>query len=175
MLTAAALAVTVTACGSDEAAGDVRVDPTEVENVIDTAVDRADTATTDLAQALRDNGLQNVAGLVEQIDVEEWIGDKDFTFFAPNDEAFTTLTADETADLLTDPTQILEVLRNHTLAGAVTAAELASATAVDTEAGETIAVTTDADTVQIGDVTVVTTDIEVGGGVIHVVDGFLLP
>jgi len=27
----------------------------------------------------------------------------------------------------------------------------------------------------IGDVVVVTTDIEVGGGVIHVVDGFLLP
>ncbi len=97
-----------------------------------------------------------------------------FTFFAPNDDAFTTLTAEQTAELLTDPSQIVETLRNHTLDTTVTAEDLTSLEQVSTRAGETLDVTVDGDTVMVGDVTAVTNDIEVGDGVIHVVDGFLI-
>ena len=138
-------------------------------------VEEVDQASEDLAQALRDNGLENIAGLVEQVDVAELTGDEDFTFFAPNDDAFTTLDADEAADLLSDPGQILDVLRNHLLAGTITAEELANLDEVETEAGEQLPVTVDGDVVRVGDVTVVTADIDVAGGVVHVVDGLLLP
>jgi uncharacterized surface protein with fasciclin (FAS1) repeats len=76
---------------------------------------------------------------------------------------------------LTDPAQILEVLQNHTLADTVAADELVAMQTVETQAGSALEVTTDGDEVRLGDVVVVSTDIEVGGGVIHVVDGLLLP
>ncbi len=185
ILAAGTLIAVLAACGSDDDAavdvgdGTVDVDVTALEgavdSVVDDVVDEADSSSADLAQTLRDNGLDSAAGIVEQIDVAELVGDGEFTFLAPNDEAFTSLSADDMADLLTDPAQILETLRNHSLDGTQTAADLTTESSVDTRAGESLAVTVDGDTVMIGDVTVVTTDIEVGGGVIHVVDGFLLP
>lgn len=171
----AALLLTAAACGSDDTASDFDVDATDVENVIDSVVEQVESAPDDLAQTLRDNGLGTIAGIVEQINLSELFDDEDFTFFAPNDDAFTRLTADQTADLLTDPAQVLDVLRNHTLDERVSADELTSLETVTSEAGESLRVTADGSTVTIGDVSVVATDIEVGGGVIHVVDGLLVP
>jgi len=181
-IAAGTLIAVLAACGSDNAAvdlGDGTVDVTalegDVDSVVDDVDDEADSGSADLAQTLRDNGLESAAGIVDQIDVAELVGDGEFTFLAPNDEAFTSLSADDMADLLSDPAQILETLRNHSLDGTLAATDLTTATSVDTRAGESLPVTVDGDTVMIGDVVVVTTDIEVGGGVIHVVDGFLLP
>ena len=176
MLATVAL-VAVTACGSDGTADDqvVDVDAGQVDDVVDSAVSDVEDTSEELAQTLRDNGLDSIAGVVEQVDVSEWLGDGTFTFFAPNNEAFLGLEAEETADLLTDPAQILDVLRNHTLADTVTAEELTTMETVETEAGSTLEVTTDGDEVRLGDVVIVSTDIEVGDGVIHVVDGLLLP
>jgi uncharacterized surface protein with fasciclin (FAS1) repeats len=181
VMVAAALVASLAACGSDNGdpsndAGEV-IDAGEVAGAADSLVDEAETVdstSADLADTLRANGLESIAGIVDQVDMTEVLGDE-FTFFAPNDEAFTTLGADQTADLLTDPARILDVLRNHTLADTVTSSELAGMETVETEAGETIPVTTDGDVVKFGDVTVVTTDLEVGGGIVHVVDGFLIP
>lgn len=172
----AALVTTLAACGSDDDpidGADVEVITTDVAGAVDSAADEVDDSATDLAQALRDNGLDTAAGIVEQVDVSEFV-DEDFTFFAPSDEAFTTLDADYMADLLADPAMILDVLRNHTLTDTVSAQDLAGLTEVESEAGETLTVTVDGDTVMLDDVTVTSTDIEVGEGVIHVVDGFLI-
>ena len=174
---AAATLLAVSACGSDESADDqlLDVDAGEVDDVVDSAVSEVDETSEDLAETLRDNGLDSIAGVVEQVDVSEWLGDGDFTFFAPNNEAFLGLDADQTAELLTDPAQILDVLRNHTLADTVVADELVDMDTVEIEAGSTLEVSTEGDVVRLGDVVVVSTDIEVGNGVIHVVDGLLLP
>jgi uncharacterized surface protein with fasciclin (FAS1) repeats len=171
----ATLSASLAACGSDD--DNASVDVSEAADVADSLVGEAEdvgSTSADLADTLRANGLESIAGIVDQVDVSEVFGDE-FTFFAPNDDAFTTLGAEQTADLLTDPSRILDVLRNHTLADTVTASELAGMDSVETEAGETISVTSDGDVVRLGDVTVVTTDLEVGGGIVHVVDGFLLP
>lgn len=172
-------ALAFTACGSDD---DATVTDSDVEEAVDDAsaaatdiAEEIDDTAADLETTLRDNGLDSLAGIVEQVDLAEIIGTETFTFFAPNDEAFTTLTAEQTADLLTDPAQIVDTLRNHALESAVVAADLTTMDEVSTAAGETLAVTVDGGTVMVGDVTVVTTDIEVGDGVIHVVDGFLIP
>jgi uncharacterized surface protein with fasciclin (FAS1) repeats len=182
---AAAMVAVLAACGSDDDAvvdvgdGSIEVDVTALEGAVDSAVDdvvdEATSTSADLAEQLRANGLDSAAGIVEQIDVAELTGDGEFTFFAPNDEAFTSLTADQIADLLTDPGQILETLRNHTLDSTETASDLTAMDSVDTRAGESLPISVEGDAVTIGDVAVVSTDITVGGGVIHVVDGFLLP
>jgi uncharacterized surface protein with fasciclin (FAS1) repeats len=174
---AAATLFAATACGSDDSAGDpvVTVDAGEVEDAVDSAAAEVDATSAEFAQTLRDNGLDSIAGVVEQVDVSQWLGSGDFTFFAPNNEAFMSLTADQTADLLTDPAQVLAVLRNHTLSETVMADELTSMQTVDTQAGDTLTVMSEGATVRVGGVTVVSTDIEVGGGVIHVVDGLLIP
>jgi uncharacterized surface protein with fasciclin (FAS1) repeats len=174
---AAATLFAVTACGSDDSASDpvVTVDAGEVEDAVDSAAAEVDATSAEFAQTLRDNGLDSIAGVVEQVDVSQWLGSGDFTFFAPNNEAFMSLTADQTADLLTDPAQVLAVLRNHTLSETVMADELTSMQTVDTQAGDTLTVMSEGATVRVGGVTVVSTDIEVGGGVIHVVDGLLIP
>jgi len=171
-------ATALAACGDDDDA----VTESDVESAVDDAgaavtdvAEELDATATDMETTLRDNGLDSLAGIVEQVDLTEVLGTETFTFFAPNDDAFTTLTAEQTADLLTDPSQIVETLRNHTLDTTVTAGDLTSSEQVSTRAGETLDVTVDGDTVMVGDVTVVTTDIEVGDGVIHVVDGFLIP
>jgi uncharacterized surface protein with fasciclin (FAS1) repeats len=180
MLAAASL-LALAACGSDESADEIAndqaldVDAEQVDDVVDSAASDVDETSDDLVQTLRDNGLDSIAGVVEQIDVSEWLGEGDFTFFAPDNEAFMGLEAEQTADLLTDPAQILEVLQNHTLADTVAADELVAMQTVETQAGSALEVTTDGDEVRLGDVVVVSTDIEVGGGVIHVVDGLLLP
>lgn len=175
---ALAAGLAIAACGSD----DDTISESDVEGAVDDAgaavtdvAEELDSTAADLEATLRDNGLDSLAGIVAQVDVAELLGTETFTFFAPNNEAFTTLTADETADLLTDPGQILETLRNHTLDTAVPAADLTTMDEVSTNAGETLDVSVESDTVMVGDVTVVTTDIEVGDGVIHVVDGFLIP
>jgi uncharacterized surface protein with fasciclin (FAS1) repeats len=174
---AAATLFAVSACGSDESADDpvVDVDTEQVDDVVDSAASEIDSTSEDLQQTLEDNGLDSIAGIVGQVDVTEWLGEGEFTFFAPNNEAFLGLDADQTAELLTDPAQILDVLQNHTLADTVSSAELTSMETVDTEAGETLEVSSADGAVQVGGVAVVSTDIEVAGGVIHVVDGLLLP
>jgi uncharacterized surface protein with fasciclin (FAS1) repeats len=166
-----------TACGSDDSADDavLDVDSAEVDDLVDSAAAEVDATRDDLAQTLRDNGLDSIAGVVEQVDVSQWLGEGEFTFFAPSNEAFMGLDAEQTADLLTDPARIAEVLRNHTLADTVPAAELVTLQTVDTEAGGTLAVTTVEEEVRLDGVAVVSTDIEVANGVIHVVDGLLLP
>ena len=184
-LAAGVLIAGITGCGSDNDnavvvnGGSVEVDVTELENdlgsTVDNVVDEADANADDLAQTLRDNGLDSLASVVEQIDVSELVGDGEFTFLAPNDEAFTTLSAPEIADLLSEPSQIVDTLQNHLLDGAISADELARMETVDTRSGDSLTVTVDGEATMIGDVVIVATDIEVGGGVVHVVDGFLLP
>ncbi len=171
----------IAACGSDDdpgvaiGGGTVEVDVTELENDLGSTVDNAESTTDDLAQTLRDNGLDSLASVVEQVDVSEIVGDGEFTLLAPNDEAFTSLSADDMADLLSDPGRIVDTLQNHVLDGTISADDLAEMDTVETRAGETLALSVAGDTVTVGDVTIVSTDIEVGGGVVHVVDGFLLP
>jgi uncharacterized surface protein with fasciclin (FAS1) repeats len=178
-------ALLVAGCGSgeDTTVEDLGVDEEEAGDaiesagsVVEEAAEDADAASADLAQALRDNGLDSLALLVEQVDLESITGGAEFTFFAPNNEAFTAISADETAELLTDPASIGDVLQNHVIQDQVVmAADLSGMDEVTSASGESFVVTVDGDTVMVGDATVVEADIEAAGGVIHIVDRVLLP
>lgn len=102
-----------------------------------------------------------------------------FTVFAPTNEAFAAALAalDLSAEELLGNTDLLtSVLTYHVVSGKVMAEQVVGLTSATTLNGAAITIAvTDGGVVLNGNVNVVTTDIEACNGVIHVIDGVLLP
>ena len=182
MAAAVALALTLAACGggseSTDTATSTPAETTAAESttteagsdIVDTAVGAGDFAT--LATALE------AAGLVDTLK-----GDGPFTVFAPTDEAFAALPDGTVDTLLEDPSgQLTDILTYHVVPGEVMAADVVGmdAQSVETVQGATLTINVDGDQVSLTDaagntVNVVQTDVEASNGVIHVIDGVLMP
>ena len=102
-----------------------------------------------------------------------------FTLFAPRDGDFGAVEAAYpglTAALLANPSgDLTEILKYHVVAGNYTAAELIEAGTVTTLQGEELTITTQGDRVFVNDARVITADMPAKNGVIHVINGVLLP
>jgi uncharacterized surface protein with fasciclin (FAS1) repeats len=122
---------------------------------------------------------------VQAAELEETLrGEGPFTVFAPTDDAFAALPAGTVDSLLADPTaDLTDILTYHVVPGEVLAADVAGldGEAVTTVNGATFTVgVADDGTVTLTDaagneVSVVATDVQADNGVIHVIDGVLLP
>jgi uncharacterized surface protein with fasciclin (FAS1) repeats len=122
---------------------------------------------------------------VQAAELEETLrGDGPFTVFAPTDEAFAALPEGTLDTLLEDPTgDLAGILTYHVVDGSVMAADVAGLDGqeVTTVNGATFTVNVGDDgSVTLTDaagneVTVVQTDVPASNGVIHVIDGVLLP
>ena len=99
-LAVGAALVLMTACGGDDTESAVEDAADELSEEASDVAASAEEQSQQLATMLRDRGLSSVASAVELVDFTEIVDAPDFTFFAPDDEAFQTLTADEMADLL---------------------------------------------------------------------------
>ncbi|MEM9613937.1 MAG: fasciclin domain-containing protein [Actinomycetota bacterium] len=103
-------------------------------------------------------------------------GDAELTVFAPTDDAFAAalealgLTAEE---LLADTETLTSILTYHVVEGEVLSTDLADGP-VPTVNGAEITVDL-SDGVKINEANVVTADVDASNGVIHVIDGVLLP
>ncbi len=139
-------------------------------DIVDTAVAAGDFTT--LATALTE------AQLVDTLK-----GDGPFTVFAPTDAAFDKLPEGTLDTLLADPTgDLAGILTYHVVAGEVMAADVITmdGQTVTTVNGADLTVNVDGDAVSLTDaagntVNVTATDIEASNGVIHVIDGVLMP
>lgn len=109
------------------------------------------------------------AGLVETLK-----GEGPFTVFAPTDEAFAKIPSDQLDALLQDKEKLTKVLTYHVVPGKVTAADVAQMDSAETVEGQAIQIST-ADGVMVNDAQVVKTDIMTSNGIIHVIDGVLMP
>jgi uncharacterized surface protein with fasciclin (FAS1) repeats len=142
----------------------------EAADIVDTAIAAGDFGT--LVTAVE------AAGLVETLK-----GEGPFTVFAPTDEAFAALPEGTLDSLLEDPEgQLTDILLYHVVAGEVMAADVVGLDGqeVETVGGGTLTVGVDGETVTLTDssgntINVVATDIEASNGVIHVIDGVLIP
>ena len=107
---------------------------------------------------------------------ETLAGEGPFTLFAPTDAAFEAAIAalDTTADELLAREDLGDILTYHALGSQVLAADVTSGD-VATVNGANIAITVADEGVTINEVNIVTTDIVGTNGVIHVIDGVLLP
>ena len=110
-------------------------------------------------------------------------GEGPFTVFAPTDDAFATaletlgLTADE---LLADQDLLSSVLTYHVVEGAVMSGDLEDGMEVETLNGAILTVGVSDEGVTLTDGTgaeynVVTADVAASNGVVHIIDGVLLP
>ncbi len=136
----------------------------ETENqadIVDTAVAAGSFST--LVTAVK------AAGLVDTLK-----GDGPFTVFAPTDEAFAKIPAEDLKALLADKEALTQVLTYHVVPGKVMAADVASMESATTVQGQSITIDTKAG-VMVDNANVVKADIETSNGVIHVIDTVIMP
>ncbi len=102
-----------------------------------------------------------------------------FTVFAPTDDAFAAAFAAlgiEPAALLADTDTLTSILLYHVVSGTALAADVVGLESVTTVQGADIRITVNDSGVFLNDsIQVIITDIEASNGVIHVIDGVLLP
>ena len=139
------------------------------KDIVDTAV--AAGGFTTLAKAL------TAAGLVETLK-----GDGPFTVFAPTDEAFAALPKGALDKLVADKKKLTAVLTYHVIPGEVMASQVTGMNGqkVKTVQGGEITIKVADGKVSLTDaagntVNVIKTDVTASNGVIHVIDGVLMP
>ena len=114
------------------------------------------------------------AGLVETLK-----GDGPFTVFAPTDEAFAKLPEGTVESLLKpeNKDKLVAILTYHVVPGKVMAADVVKLDGkkVKTVQGSEAGIEVDGDTVKVAGAKVLKTDIQTSNGVIHVIDGVILP
>ncbi|MGB3412483.1 MAG: fasciclin domain-containing protein [Microthrixaceae bacterium] len=162
---------TPTTMTADDGATTTMADEPESSDIVDTAIAAGDFTT--LVKAVQAAGLEDTLR-----------GEGPFTVFAPTDDAFAALPAGTLEKLLEDPSGDLKsILTYHVVPGSVMAKDVVgmSGQEVETVNGAKFKVNVAAEgDVSISDaagntVNVVKTDIETSNGVIHVIDGVLLP
>ena len=97
-----------------------------------------------------------------------------YTIFAPTDEAFSKLPVGTIERLLQDKEKLTNILTYHVVPNKVMAKDVNGLKKTDTVNGKQIKIDT-TNGVKIGNARIIKTDIECTNGVIHVIDGVLLP
>jgi uncharacterized surface protein with fasciclin (FAS1) repeats len=97
------------------------------------------------------------------------------TVLAPTDAAFEKLDPAALKSLLASPDSLREVLRYHALAVGLLAADALSQGKTPTVLGPEITFQQQGDRVLVNDAQVVKSDVKCTNGVIHVIDGVLIP
>ena len=186
---AVALGLFLGACGSDSDGADKKTDTTDQTTAVDTtettmAADATTGEKSDIVDtAVAAGDFKTLVAAVQAAGLEDTLrGDGPFTVFAPTDEAFAALPAGTVDKLLEDPTgDLAAILKYHVVAGDVMSKDLKDGMEVTTVNGATFKVNvaddgavsiTDASGNKVG---VVKADIETSNGVIHVLDGVLMP
>jgi uncharacterized surface protein with fasciclin (FAS1) repeats len=134
----------------------------EEKDIVDTAVGAENFKT--LVTAVK------AAGLVETLK-----GEGPFTVFAPTDEAFAKVPKETLEGLLKDKDALTAVLTYHVVPGKVMASDVVKLTTAKTVQGKPLQIVAKDGKVTINGVNVIKTDIVCKNGVIHVIDGVLLP
>ena len=135
----------------------------EQKDIVDTAV--AAGSFTTLVAAVQ------AADLVDTLK-----GDGPFTVFAPTDEAFAALPEGTVEELLKpeNKEKLAAILTYHVVPGKVMSTDLSDNMKAATAQGSEVTIKT-ADGVTVDGANVVSADIETSNGVIHVIDGVILP
>ncbi len=148
------------------------------ENGVIHLIDGVLTENADIVDVATLNGFETLVALVAEANLVMTLrsdnGGNGFTVFAPTDEAFAALTAVPSGQALVD------VLTYHVVGATVASGDLTNGQVVTTVEGSTFTVNIDGTAVSITDgsgntVNVVHTDVPASNGVIHVIDGVLLP
>ena len=106
--------------------------------------------------------------------VETLKGEGPFTVFAPTDEAFAQIPEDELNTLLDNKEALTKVLTYHVVLGKLMATEVIEMNSVKTLQGQPLTIEAGSE-VKVNNAKVIKADIETSNGVIHAIDGVVLP
>jgi transforming growth factor-beta-induced protein len=109
------------------------------------------------------------AGLVDTLN-----GEGPFTIFAPTNDAFAAIPADQLEAVLADQELLTSILTYHVVAGeSLTAADLATSGELTTVNGGTLSFGAEGTTVN--DVNLVCSDVSTANATVHIIDAVLMP
>ncbi len=137
-----------------------------------------DPAEADIVQVATDAGFDTLVAAVQAAELVETLqGPGPFTVFAPTDAAFASLPAGTLDNLLLPENKetLQAILTYHVVSGAVTADQVVNLTTATTVQGESIDITVENGDVFLNGVRVSQTDVTASNGVIHIIEGVLLP
>ena len=174
----AALALVAAACSSDDSDSS----PTTTETPNTTAAPAEDPGTI-VDVAVGNEDFSTLVAAVTAADLVETLsGEGPFTVFAPTNDAFDAL-PDGTVESLTQPENkatLATILTYHVVEGEVLSTDLTDGQEVTTVQGEILVVGVSDSGVTLTDaggnaVNVVIADVDASNGVIHAIDGVLMP
>ena len=178
-------ALALSACSDDDGGSDSE-DTTEVTETTETSepesVPDAPEAAITIADLVSvDERFTTLNDLVTSLGLTATLSDEGpYTVFAPSDDAFDTLPPGFIDGISGGDETRTDIVTYHVVEGEVFAADLTDGMEVEMLNGESLTVGVDGDEVTLTDgsgetVSVVTPDIEADNGVIHVIDGVLIP
>ena len=177
LLFAAMLVVGLSACGGGEATDDSE-NGDDMANEDDAPAMTQDSLTI-VDIAVSDARFTTLVTALDSTDLVSSLSeDGPFTVFAPTNEAFEALPDGALEDLIgaEDKSQLESILLYHVVEGSTMSGDLADGEQmVPTLQGDDLTIEVSDEGVMVGDAQVVEADIEAANGVIHVVDGVLMP
>lgn len=160
--------LTLAACGSDN---------NEETTAATTTAPAATTGETIAAAAAATPDLSTLVAALKAADLVTTLeGEGPFTVFAPTNEAFAEI--QPTVDNLLKPAnkeELTKVLTYHVVPGTYTSADLKDGQKLKTVEGQDLTVTVKDGTVKVNDATVEKADIEASNGIVHIINGVLVP
>ena len=131
-----------------------------------------------LVDVAEENGFETLVAAVEAAGlVDALSGEGPFTVFAPTDDAFAALPSGTLEDLLKAENKELlaDILLYHVVPGRVASEDVVKLSSATTLGGQNLSIEVRDGKVYVNDVQVVATDVEADNGIVHVIDGVLLP
>ncbi len=157
----------------------VAPEPTVTPFLLPTAAPATIEAPPTLSEALADiPELSSLADALRQAELETALESTEaITLFAPNNAAFAALPTTVATDLYAEDNELLsELLQYHVITRSIPAAEVGFNTSLVTLLGETVTVEEDTGgQIRVGGAQLVTTDIAIDNGTIHIIDSVLEP
>ena len=170
----AALAIGAAGCGGDETAAAEATAQTMAETSM--AETSAPAEMNIVETAVAAGQFKTLASLLQQTGLDETLAEGGpYTVFAPTDEAFAKVPKKTLDALASDPDQLKAVLLYHVADGEVKAADVATMNSVETLNGASLPIKANESVVRVGGAKVIQADVMASNGVIHVIDGVLIP
>lgn len=120
--------------------------------------------------------LSQLADLLDQAGLGGVLtGEGPVTVFAPTNDAIGAVPADVLDRVAGDPDLLGQVLGFHVVDGVITAEDAVAAGTLETTQGESIIIAASADQVTASGAPLSETDIEASNGVLHILDGLMVP
>lgn len=128
-----------------------------------------------IATAVNAGNFTTLVKAIESADLVDLLkSEGSYTVFAPTDEAFSKLPQEALAALLQDIPKLKRILTYHVVFGDVRAEDLQEIEEAATVEGSIVAIENN-NGIKVNDANVLQTDIIADNGVIHIIDGVLIP